>query len=900
MHILFGTALDGCPAPSCWQGLGRLVCGENGLIRTLETALGLPPASRRSPLERLVSYREALARQAGSNRRAFFTRSLEVEGVSTAGTLLRWRDELLQAGWNPCEGKIDEMPPRLRDLAETERRSPKEAAFQDGTAEPLAQILAALRQGGRTGIDSIIAIDPPDSLPRVWRSVLTELKARFDPFVPSEPVSPPGTALHILQSRLLQSESSPKSAIDLRDGTVAVVSAFCESPLARAAARKWEASRSRNGGILIASLDDRSQLNEAFRSLDLPLITDSTPATAQTLAQLVLLSLRLHWAPFDPQAWLEFLLHPVCPLAGSLRFPLAEAIHRVPGRANGAWNEAVARALTQADSDSEPGRRDALKEQIDAWLNILGYDRTAGAPGHALASTADRLASFMSRIGSAKAGDADPCAISWSSMSREVQALAGTLAQLDTVTEQELERLSAVWLSSLSSGPTSPGELGSIASVCSPGQILEPIEHVLWWKPAVPVAPRSPWTRAERDWLAGQGAEIVEPEAALVAGELDEKRAILNATRSVTLFVAAGDRSDTATPPAILTRLLAEVGNGILRTAAESVFTTDLPVHPLPEPRRWWQLSDPALLQPRETESYSSLAKVIYSPYQWVLDRQARLRKGRLLEFGVADDSKRRGILLHDLTGRLFAPPPGNFAAAIDWRRADEVDLRSWIANVWPSLLEERAAQYLLPGNESARNRLLHDAERALWDLVRHLQSAGATSVEVEKRVEGIPFCGGHLNGYIDLVGRTPNASAVIDLKLGGTTGREVELKENRHLQLAVYGRLLHSSEGSDPFCAFFVLGRGGTLLARSTGFFPSAIAVRRKNEADATEWTGCWAEFERVWHWRRGQFDAGRIEITVAGTLPDEIPPLEHWQAPQGTDRYNDYNALTGWPRTA
>jgi len=54
------------------------------------------------------------------------------------------------------------------------------------------------------------------------------------------------------------------------------------------------------------------------------------------------------------------------------------------------------------------------------------------------------------------------------------------------------------------------------------------------------------------------------------------------------------------------------------------------------------------------------------------------------------------------------------------------------------------------------------------------------------------PFTGGSLSGYIDLLAeRADGATAVIDLKYGGSTHRQKELSDNIPLQLAVYARLL-------------------------------------------------------------------------------------------------------------
>jgi hypothetical protein len=350
-----------------------------------------------------------------------------------------------------------------------------------------------------------------------------------------------------------------------------------------------------------------------------------------------------------------------------------------------------------------------------------------------------------------------------------------------------------------------------------------------------------------------------------------------------------------------VTRIRAELDSEINADAAGLIQCESLSVRSLPEPRRWWQLSDPSLLVPRESESFSSLSKAIESPYQWLLTYQARLDSGTLSGFGVGDDAIRRGTLLHDLAGKLLEPDPGEGEGEQqnDWAGMDQAALFAWIDRTWPSLLAEYGAQYLLPGYEAARNGLLHTGRQAVWQLVEHLQKAGVIRVEVEKVVSGVPLGDGELNGRIDLVAHGEETVAVIDLKLGGRARREKELMENRHLQLAVYGHLLRETEKIDPKVAFFILANSA-LLARSKNFFPDAFPVSRSDENDDSEWTGCWNEFLEVWNWRKAQFATGLIEVTTGDTESDRTPPLEHWAAPEGADTYNDFDALTGWPTTA
>ena len=894
MEIIFGADLDGCPSPDEWRGTGKLVCGPQGLLNVIEVAVGLPPGDVVSDLERVLSYRDAAGAFLQSHPEAFFARSFAADSLSASRVLLRWRDELKLAGWSVNVSSPDDVPTRLADMAGIEGGAPDEALFSAGTAERLDRIQPYLDRGVRTGINHLVVIDPKESVPTKWIKLLEQLGAVFDSRMPTEPLSREGTQLHALQSRILadgdKAEGIDKSS---SDQSVVVWRNFSENTLARAAAQHWRDPSMGTRSLLVAPADTRGRLNDSLRQLDLPIVAARSSSLSGSLTQLLPLCLRLHWDPFDPQAWLEFLLHPVCPVAGSLRYSLARAINGAPGRGNHEWEKAIGRARERVEDDG--AGKDKLETAISSWIELPRYDRESGIPGEQVASTSRQLAVWLRSVGAAKMAALEAEAPMWLSVAGNVESFGRAISSLPQVSHQELERLIASWLPSAGEGSQEGGELGSPLPVAGPGQVLSPVEHLFWWQPGESGSYRRPWTRKEREWLSVRGVKLVSSQAMLEAGEASSMRAILQATGSLSLFVTSGGSGEQVSP--VVTRIIAELGSKVVRDVSDQIETAPLPVTPLPSPRRWWKLSDPALLVPRRKESYSSISKLIYSPYQWVLNYQAQLESGQLFDFGVGDNPMRRGTLLHDLAERLFAPNVEAGESAVDWMQFDEAALQQWIGSVWMGLLDERAAQYRLPGLESARNGLLHTGRQALWPLVRYFQEAGVTNVEVEKHIDDIKFIGGTLNGRIDLIARTPNAVAVVDLKLGGKSIRRTEVAENRHLQLAVYGHLLQASEGVDPHVAFFILSRGGALLTRSKEFFPGASPVSSKNAGDTSEWSGCWSDFEKIWQWRRAQLDAGRIEVTVGGTDADEAPPLEHWAAPEGADYYNDFNALTGWP---
>ena len=102
MKITFGLDLDGYQDLQPRDRFNESICGPQGFLSLLELRLGLAskPASAAG---RIVQYREFL-QKAASIRERFYTASFAKDPLAVAETLLRWRDELVLAGWDGSPG----------------------------------------------------------------------------------------------------------------------------------------------------------------------------------------------------------------------------------------------------------------------------------------------------------------------------------------------------------------------------------------------------------------------------------------------------------------------------------------------------------------------------------------------------------------------------------------------------------------------------------------------------------------------------------------------------------------------------------------------------------------------------------------------------------------------------
>ena len=304
---------------------------------------------------------------------------------------------------------------------------------------------------------------------------------------------------------------------------------------------------------------------------------------------------------------------------------------------------------------------------------------------------------------------------------------------------------------------------------------------------------------------------------------------------------------------------------------------------PLPSKRRWWTLPAGALPARKGRESYSSLELLLFNPYHWALKYPAALRPSRILALG--HDFRLLGNLAHGLVERFFLRP--------DALHLDDAAFADWFGPAFEAIVAEEGATLLMPGRRSDLESFRLQLRHALDQLRHQLDRAGVVKVAAEMELDG-QFAGGELGGYADLVlTRTDGAQAVVDMKWAGSKFSDV-LKENRHLQLAIYAELLRQKNGAWPQVGYFVLNRG-QLLMTDDDFFPEARLVRKSTDENTAH---LWLRFIETWKWRRGQLDAGQIELALAEIEETDVSafPENGLIAQVLYPGYNDYLALAGW----
>lgn len=890
MLIHFGLHRDGLDPTPPKTALGEATLGAQGLIRVLETDLGLAPV-REHPAEQLMAYRGCLAE--ANDLMRFYHRSFAIDPINVSRTLLDWRAQWYAAGW---DGTFPESAAaRLRDLAAVE------ALARDRVpATPGQRVQRIARDLGprRTQIERVVLHDDPAELPAAWRGLLERLDWCVAPGVNPAPQGRSGSDLHTVQTVLEalanRPEGQPSTPTRLRgDGSFLVLRGVSRDLSARAVAEAVGRVADPRATAVIAERDGII-LDNAFERSALPRCGFQHYSRFRAVSQVLKLCLALLWEPVNPHLLLQFLIHPLGPVPGRARRALASAVATEPGIGGRAWRDALD---TLADASPEDAKR--LRADVAYWFEAPRF-RVTGAPVERVTERAQRCARWLQqRLATADASGAQAM---FRAAYAQAEALMTTLAGLRqqgqaSIAKRELDRLLDE-VTRQQPDPETFAESGRVRAAIHPAAITEPFAQVVWWDLSAANANQVlqyPWSWAELADLRAAGVALPPVEQRLAWQGAGWRRPLLNARER---FIVVVHDSDEGHHPlwSQLTGALTgfseiRIDDALFQGAQKSILhldvgTEEIPVRPLAAPRRWWRLPGGEALAARDVESYSSLSKLFFHPHEWVLTYPAGIKKGKLED--LADGPLLYGNLAHRLFEVFFEDHP-------QWRILDAAAVSAWLAANLPRLVLREAALLLEPGRGVDRANVTATLERALGRLLAQLRTADIQTVRAEA-AEAQPYFGGSLRGTIDLLlTDASDREIVVDAKWGGERFRSEELEANQHLQLASYAYLRKRATGAKrwPYAAYFIVTTGN-LLAPDDRIFPDAV-VRPPRTDEGLE--ALWARAETRYRWRRAQLDHGEIEVNVAGTEPTDRSNAPESSLPdRGPDPYDDFGRLTGW----
>lgn len=869
MQITFGMQLDGQRPVRPGNRLGSVTVGPLGLLEILETQLGLV-ALQPCAIQRVSAYRDCLAKEAGDKR--FYLASFMADELGVAAELLSWRDDLYLHGWDGTASP--NVSVRISDLAQVEMRAM--GCIAPSVGERLQRIASTL-QTRRTPIGKILLVDDWQAYPSAWQAVLQCL-----PHASIE--RPEGRAKGFLGKLQVQLQKSiageqlePLMWED--DGTVQVVQAQTLSLAASWLSRSFTDIES----LLLVSSQEGGRLdahmvgaNRARQGLD-------SASALRPAFQVLPLTLELLWTPLNYPALLQFLSHSICPIRTHARRKLAAKIAASPGVEGVLWEEVLSGISKHYGEDAAQ-----VLESVTAWVQCPTYSRDHGAPLEDVLERVRRLGMFFQgRTGHAEAAHRLAALAGHAQCTAVEQALETLVAQgVHLLRPRQLQQMVEQATANGSSNPLLAAQAGAQQAISRPGAAIEYVDTVVWWNMTMPLLPsHSVWSNAELKQLAEMGVSLPTGSVLLAQATQDWLRPMLAADRH--LILVLGRQGEESHP---LWQMVETLADHPKVTALEELLIASGPLSqphqlaPLPSRKRWWKLSAETPLSALEKSSYSSLNLLLFNPYQWLLHYAARIRPSESLTLG--DSYQLKGVLAHRVVERFFALP--------DALNMDSRDFSAWFVTHFDQVIREEGAVLLMDGRGADLATFRHRLRRALEQLQIHFSDASAQSVDCETQLEG-QFAGAVLAGSADLIITKKNGhKAIVDMKWAGGKKYPEQLRDNRHLQLAIYAELLRQTTGSMPSVGYFILD-SARLLTPDDQAFADSECIPANPPGTTRE---LWQSFTHAWAWRQGQIADGVFEVALKDIEEDElsVPPPGALSMEYLKETYNRYLALSGW----
>ena len=873
-RITFGNHLDGQRAASPTDSLGVSVVGPLGFLNILETQLGLLKLHP-SQAERIVQYRDCLQKLDSEQR--FYHRSFATDPLGTAACLLDWRDQWILHGWDGT--MVAESPKRLLDLTDVEALASTAVSLNIGQR---LQVVQSALQHRKPDIALIQLVDPIEIFPLRWRTVLAAL-----------PIVGPvglvdaggGTAIGFLgalqQQLLATTTGQPLAKIAWQDDdSVVVVQA--ETPTL---ADHWLATQlATDRPTLLVTGGDGARLDAQLAAARLPRQGLKETSAFRPALQVLPLALELLWTPLNYAALMQFLTHPVCPIPGYARRRLAEKVADAPGIGGDYWHRTLARIDEHYGEDKAP----QIREQITTWIEHTRFPSDAGAALDLVIERVARLADFF-RL---RLGEVDTARrLAFHAGYGQCKSCLDSLKELrdqgtTTIRPRQLQKLVVQATANGSDNPLWPAEVGAGQLVNHPGAVIEPVERVIWAPLSKPVLPGSdPWSASELRALKRAGVDLPSVSDRLDWIAANWLRPVMAAREQLILVLP---------PPGEEVHPLWQMIGAVveqprvlsLEILLSSGGETLAPVTPvrLPAPKRWWQLPEDIAIGSRAKESFSSLEKLLFNPYHWLLQYPAKLQPSRIVSLG--GDFRMLGNLAHGLIEQYFLHPDALSMSATDFD--------NWYADAFNTLVDQEGAIFRTPGRGADLEGFRYRLHQSMRNLSEQVAKAGMVEVVPEQALSG-HFPGGELAGSADLVMRNGRGErAIVDMKWAGSKKFPEKLQQNRHLQLAIYAELLRQETGQWPSVAYYILDKARFFVPDDRAF-PDADVVP---SADGENTAQLWQRFIATWRWRVAQIQAGQFEVALDGIPADEAsePPEDAMAMETLNATYNDYRTLAGW----
>ncbi|MBM7572931.1 PD-(D/E)XK nuclease family protein [Aquibacillus albus] len=826
MKIILGYWLDSTTYPDALgqeeASVGTVVTGFKGFIGILETQLGLNSPEVSENL-RIASWQELLGSHASEDKP--YAKSYQTDSWNTAKELLRRRDELVLAGWDPEEhvGGSD----WIQTLAELELANEDKLL---GFPDRVQALLYTLKQTDRKlDIDQIRIVDEDEQLWDVWAiqliNCLKDLGVQVTKQLPSieENNSRPLNDLSLLQS-VFAGETEPKEATG--DGSLLLVKAGQEWDAADFLI-SWLQEKGSDDTILIKG-EGSLFLDEMLHRRGVPAVGTSVPSKWRAILQVLPLTIETYWQPQRVDQLLELLTIPSSPVPGKIRFKLAKVLANAPGIGGPEWEKAIEegmKAYEEAWEEEEFSQSDLkkkrknLEDKLALWIQHDYFDPYVGMPVEKLSHICQKVGQWATARFQVT-GD-----ITYSQVMQHATEIVTGVKTLgvENVTRLQVVRVIESVIGEGAPLPNNEQEASKWEIVKQPGDIWNHGETILWWgfhKDMSGPNIRTCSTK-ERLWLEEQGIFLLGEDVKRRREAASWQRAAQLANRRLILIAPTKVKGEERTMHPFWDEIRYAVARedttvdkltvdaGALRKELnctleeKAVERVPLESRALPQPIRSWRLPRD-VVQPQKVESATSMESLVGCPVRWTFQYGAKIRQGSILS--LPNESIMLGNLGHKILEILIEEKT-------NWD-TDEVRFRG--GELFDEWVPKLAAPLLKPEKTRLLNQTRFHLQESLKKFFLVLNEAGINIHYTEHELQKPWNHNVEFKGILDLVGETPSGNKMlIDAKWSKRTQNYKKRIENLSVQLALYHWLLSDNSSDELPVAYFMLSTG-EFFARS------------------------------------------------------------------------------------
>jgi len=817
--------------------LNAEVASIDTLVRTLEQYYGLHNGEM-SETDRQAEYFTAMSKVMNKGKN-ILTKSWDINSLGVSNECLNWRDTLVAAGWKAGMSQPSE---RLKILAETEEN------FDCPTIADRLQTVLKLSESQNPlpkDTEIHVAAQSKEQLPPQIAQLFDNLEKQGTKvtYEAAEPTAPEGTDLNKVQQLILKGDDNGNTEI-AGDGSFEIWHFDTELD-----ALRYIATEKQDDYDLYINSNGKL-LDNVQRMLGQPSSGSTMTNSAPQIVQLFRLGLNLFEYPLNIRNISSWLLLPVHPLSGKLRYPLANAILGSGGIKNEDYNKVISNYLKGIE---DPKERKKEEQKIALFLPEPKEERTDKLT---LITFIDALSTWSKQR---SINEESPVR---KTQLNKVAALCTSLTTIikadetDVIEFKKLESWTGT-LSATSAFPLYDIQSGS-RTVTGAKDIADNIGKCLWtdcynYQPAT--LSIDFLNNDEKDALATEGCIFWDADDFNRAYSMAEMRPVLKCTGKavvVTADTVAGGK--TAKHPLLL--LLEETFKKQLEKITTTPKISDdkkekvTPVDNLdlsPE----LHINNSKLIKMRERESYSSLDNLIQFPIDYTFEKILRLYERESTEISALQTVK--GTVAHAVIEKLFKGNADDIEKAIS-NRFDQAFDEAVQENGALLLLKENIIDCRLFKTKVKENlEVLHGIIKENKLKVVASEMLIEDHIQLLKDADADPM----IKGFIDMVLETQGGSTVIfDFKWTSSKSYHKRLlEENASIQLALYKKVLEIEGKNVAATAYFTMPQHKLYTTDTT------LTGEHVNIVEAEDESPLITKVINSYRFRRQQIENGIIE---------------------------------------